>query len=77
MPQLASLLSMLMGRKVLDQTGLTGLYDFTLEFAPDDAVDSPFPSLVTVLQELGLKLESTKAPVEVLIIDHAEKPSPD
>lgn len=77
MPQLASLLSMLMGRKVLDQTGLTGLYDFTLEFAPADAVDSPLPSLVTVIQELGLKLEATKAPVEVLIIDHAEKPSSD
>jgi len=78
MPGLAALLSSFMGRKVLDQTGLTGTYDFTLEFAPPEATDSPLPSLVTALQEqLGLKLEVTNALVEVLVIDHAEKPTPD
>jgi uncharacterized protein (TIGR03435 family) len=77
-PELASTLSMLMGRKVLDQTGLTELYDFTLEYAPADAPDSDLPSLVTALQEqLGLKLEAGKGPVEVVVIDHAEKPTVD
>jgi uncharacterized protein (TIGR03435 family) len=78
MPGLAAALSTLMGRKVMDETDLTGVYDFTLEYAPAQSVDSALPSLVTALQEqLGLKLESTKAPLEVLVIDHAEKPSQD
>ena len=69
---------LLWGRKVLDRTGLTGFYDFTLEFAPPDAVDSPLPALVTALQEqLGLRLEATNGPVEVLMVDHAEKPTMD
>lgn len=75
MAGLAATLSTLMGRKVLDETRLTGIYDFNLDFAPPDAVDSPLPSLVTALQEqLGLGLESTTAPVEVLVVDHAERP---
>ena len=64
-----------MGRKVLDQTNLGG-YDFMLEFAPPDDVDSSLPSLVTALQEqLGLRLEASKGPVEVLVVDHPEKPT--
>jgi uncharacterized protein (TIGR03435 family) len=73
---------------VLDQTGLTGLYDFRLEFAPDMPArpdgTTPMlngvpvesgPSLFTALQEqLGLKLEEKKGPVEVMVIDHAEHP---
>ena len=78
MAVLAATHSRLMGRKVIDRTGLSGVYDFTLEFAPPDAVDSPLPALVTALQEqLGLKLEATNGPVEVLVIDHAEKPTMD
>jgi uncharacterized protein (TIGR03435 family) len=78
MEALASLLSTVMRRRVLDQTGLQGVYDFTLEFAPLEAVDSPLPSLTTALQEqLGLKLEAGKGPVEVLTIDRAERPSKD
>lgn len=78
MAGLAGTLSTLMGRKVVDQTGLSGVYDFTLEFAPLDAVDSPLPALVTALQEqLGLKLEAANGPVEVLVVDHAEKPTMD
>ena len=78
MAVLAATLSRLMGRKVIDRTGLSGVYDFTLEFAPPDVVDSPLPALVTALQEqLGLKLEATNGPVEVLVIDHAEKPTMD
>jgi uncharacterized protein (TIGR03435 family) len=62
---------------VFDETGLTGAYTFTLEWSPDDGrPPSDAPSLFTALQEqLGLKLESVKRPVEHLVIDHAEKPS--
>ena len=67
-----------MERKVLNQTGLTGAFDFKLEFASADAIDSPLPSLFTALQEqLGLKLEAGSGPVEVLVVDHAEKPVQD
>jgi len=78
-------------REIIDRTGLTGRFDFHLEWAPDEAMtassdfDEPTrsvasssgsgPSLFTALQEqLGLKLESAKAPVEVLVIDHVERP---
>ncbi len=65
-----------LGRIVLDKTGLSGSYDFTLDWAPDQASDSPAPSLVTALREqLGLRLESQKSPVEVLVIDSMQKPS--
>ncbi|MEO6804075.1 MAG: TIGR03435 family protein [Granulicella sp.] len=58
------------GRPVVDKTGLTGSYDLKLDFAPDTATDSPLPSIFTAIQDtLGLKLESQKVPVEVLVID--------
>lgn len=61
---------------VIDKTGLSGGYDFTLEWAPNPTPDSPEPSLFTALQEqLGLKLESTKGPVEIIVIDNIERPS--
>ena len=93
-----------LGRRVVDKTGLDGLYDFELTFSPE-GLESPFgrgfplpppgagapaggaaassaatasdpvPSLFTAIQELGLKLESTKGPVEVLVIDSVEKPT--
>jgi uncharacterized protein (TIGR03435 family) len=78
-------------RPVVDQTGITGRYDFTLTWTPDEsqfaglgirvpppaanAANAP-PGLFTAIQEqLGLRLESTKAPVDVLVVDRAEKPS--
>jgi bla regulator protein blaR1 len=71
------------GRMVVDQTGLKGTYDFTLTWSeqsvasgagPESGTDPP--SLFTAVQEqLGLKLVRTKAPVEVIIIDHVERPS--
>jgi len=72
-------------RTVIDQTGLTGEFDFTMEFAipvlsaePQPTADATGPSLGTALREqLGLKLESAKGPVDVLVIDHVEKPTPD
>ena len=77
-----------LGRPVLDRTGLEGTFDFKLEWAAQagasplpggDALppaDANGPSIFTALQEqLGLKLESTKGSVEVLVIDHVERPS--
>ncbi|HWE51355.1 MAG TPA: TIGR03435 family protein [Bryobacteraceae bacterium] len=68
-----------LGRPVLDHTGLTGKYDINLRWTPDDGeqkTDPSRPSLFTAVQEqLGLKLESQKGPVEILIVDRAERPS--
>ena len=91
MPELGEFLSRLgsLGRPVLDRTGLQGAYDFTLlidgqrrdlndRAAADDfkRAMSDWSSISHDLQEqLGLKLESDKAPVERLVIDHAEKPA--
>jgi uncharacterized protein (TIGR03435 family) len=77
MTALARVLAEEVGRTVLDRTGLTGKYDFILDWTPDQgtrAPDVPGAFLFAALQEqLGLKLEPTKGPVEMLIIDHAEK----
>jgi uncharacterized protein (TIGR03435 family) len=66
-------------RPVLDRTGLKGNYAFSLKFSPA-AVTNPDPDrpqFMTALQEqLGLRLESTRAPVDVLVIDSVEKPTP-
>jgi uncharacterized protein (TIGR03435 family) len=82
---LATVLSRQFECDVLNRTGLAGKYDFELDWtpeagpcaAPEELADPPVrPSIFTALQEqLGLKLESTKGPVEILIIDHVEKPS--
>jgi uncharacterized protein (TIGR03435 family) len=67
-------------RLVVDRTGLTGRYDFELHYLPagmhvPDGTEAP-PSIYDALQEeLGLRLEPTKGPVDVLVIDHVEKPS--
>ena len=65
---------------VVDRTGLNGFYDLNLRFIAEeqklDADLEPGPSLTQAIQEeLGLKLEKSKGPVEVLVIDHMEKPS--
>jgi uncharacterized protein (TIGR03435 family) len=65
-------------RPVVDKTGLTGKYDFTLRFAPGLSAepDSDAVSIFTAVQEqVGLRLEPSKAPLSVLVIDHVEKPS--
>ena len=77
-------------RPVVDQTGLSGRWDFTLTWTPDEfqfqglgvRVPPPpdnatAPNLFTAIQEqLGLRLESTKAPAEVLVVDRVDKPTP-
>ena len=89
-PGLANMLSRNLQREVVDKTGLTGKYDFTLTWAPEEnemaappggkqdmAVSAPSgPSIFTALQEqLGLKLDSTKGPVDTIVVDHVEMPS--
>jgi bla regulator protein blaR1 len=78
---LPMLLSNEAGRPVVDKTGLTGKYDFTLEYVPASHAatdETGGPSIFTALeQQLGLKLEPVKAPMDVLVIDHAEKPNLD
>jgi len=99
--QLAGMVGNQLDKPVIDKTGLTGKYDFVLEFAPDqsrfrappgivpslgpvpggpapgDAANPTDPSGLTIVgalqQQLGLRLVSTKAPLDTLVIDHAEK----
>jgi uncharacterized protein (TIGR03435 family) len=70
---LASRLGRILGRSVIDNTGLKNTYDFSLEWARNPDAD---PSIFTVLQEqLGLKLENAKGPVEIVVVDSAQKAS--
>jgi uncharacterized protein (TIGR03435 family) len=71
---LAGMLARVTGRPIADKTGIKGTYDIKLEYAPNDATDSPLASIFTALQEQqGLKLIPQKVPVEILAIDHAER----
>ena len=73
-PELANYLSEFAGRPVVDQTGLAGSYGIALDFSRADGDGRP--SIFTAVQEqLGVKLEPGKAPVEKVVIDHIEKPS--
>jgi len=78
--ELASMLSRYVSRAVVDRTGLDGAFDWSLEWTNDAqvAADSDRVSIFTALQEqLGVKLERQDGPVEVLVIDGVERPSPD
>jgi uncharacterized protein (TIGR03435 family) len=77
-------LSWLLGRSAVDETGLPGVYDYELEWSPDDfqpaseeshaASESPLPSLNAELQEkMGLRLTLQHGPVEIVVSDRAEK----
>jgi uncharacterized protein (TIGR03435 family) len=69
---LANTLSGVLGRPVRDQTGLAGTYDFELEWSTDPSIHSG-PSIFTAVEEqLGLRLEPGKGPVEIMVIDHVE-----
>jgi uncharacterized protein (TIGR03435 family) len=71
----AVMLGRFAGAPVVDRTGLTGMYDVHLEFLPDDATNAdPGPDVFAAVQaQLGLRLVAQKVPVEILVIDHAEK----
>ncbi len=83
--------SAVLDRPVVDQTGLQGRWNFVLKWTPDEsqfgglgmkvpppsnAADAPPPLFTAIQEQIGLKLEARKAPVEVLVLDHVEKPSP-
>jgi uncharacterized protein (TIGR03435 family) len=84
---LSAALANLVGRPVVDRTGLVGTFNFTLNWTPPEAAtpngpdplsmpDQTGPSIFTAIREqLGLELRATKGPAEVLIIDHVERPS--
>ena len=81
MQELADLYAKFMDRPLVDKTGLQNRYDFTVDYEANPETPSPFsqlsgPALFKAFEEqAGLKLEATKGPVEILVIDHAEKPS--
>jgi uncharacterized protein (TIGR03435 family) len=80
----------MIGSPIADETHLTGVYSFTLDFTREEtrpaapgetpapvAADpsAPPPLFIALQDQLGLKLEPRKVPLEVLVIDHAEKPA--
>jgi uncharacterized protein (TIGR03435 family) len=81
----ASALEIQVGRPVIDKTDVKGLYDFKFTFSPEGLPRTPLgavppatgpgPSLFSAIQELGLRLESAKGPVGVLVVDSVQKPS--
>jgi bla regulator protein BlaR1 len=81
MGSLTPLLTNWVGKPVLDGTGLTARYDFRLQRpalggpSAGSADGDPRPSIPSALEDLGLKLESAKGPVETFVIDHVERPS--
>ena len=79
-----------MDRPVVDQTGLTGRWNFALKWTPDDsqfgalgvktppptdAADAPPPLFVAIQEQIGLKMEAVKAPVDVMVVDKVQRPS--
>ena len=88
MAEFVRTLSRLLGRAVTDQSAFSGVFDVNLDFRADDTIagmplpppgaipaETASPSIFSAVQQLGLRLESTKGPLEVLVIDHVERPS--
>jgi uncharacterized protein (TIGR03435 family) len=92
MAMIVHMISLHLGSTVVDKTGLTGIYDYSLSFTPDESMkagnlppgsnagapasEPEGPSIFTAVQEqLGLKLEAEKQPMDVIVIDHIEQPS--
>ncbi len=83
--------AVVLDRPVVDQTGIQGRWNFVLKWTPDEsqfggmgvkvppptnAADAPPPLFTAIQEQIGLKLEARKAPVDVIVIDHVEQPSP-
>lgn len=78
MPRLAEILTGQVGELVVDRTGLSGEYDFTLEWVPALNESAGGASLFTALvEQLGLRLESGRRPMEAIVIDRIERPAED
>jgi len=88
MAEFVRVLSLMLGRTVTDHTRFSGVFDVDLHFRADDSIagfpppppgavpaETASPSIFNAVQQMGLRLVSTKGPVEVLVIDHAERPS--
>ena len=79
MARLADMLAIMVGRPVLDKTGLEGAYDFTLDYSMEELggmnrPDAPeAASIFTIVRQIGLKLDSRKAPVQTIVIDGGDK----
>jgi uncharacterized protein (TIGR03435 family) len=74
MKSLAGMLTAKLKRPVADKTGAAGDYEVKLQFAPDGDAESPLPSIFTALrEELGIKLEPAKVPVQMVVIDYLER----
>jgi uncharacterized protein (TIGR03435 family) len=77
--RLADILSRVLERPVLDSTGLKGTYDIELKWTPDEGQrregdpDGPSSIFTAVQEQLGLKLEGHRGPVEIIVVDHAER----
>ena len=74
MATLANYLANFAGRPVVDETGLPGTYAFSLEFARSPQEEETRPSVFTAVEQLGLRLRPTRASIDVLVIDHIERP---
>jgi uncharacterized protein (TIGR03435 family) len=72
---LAKTLQMQLNQRVFDRTGLSGEYDFKINYSPSDSTDSPTPSIFTAIQELGLRLEAEKDSVDAVVVESINKPS--
>jgi uncharacterized protein (TIGR03435 family) len=72
-----SILAAQLGYPIINQTGLSGKYDLTLKYVRDDSPDFGVPSVFAALEDLGLKLETRRGPVEVFVIDSAARPRQD
>jgi uncharacterized protein (TIGR03435 family) len=87
MEDIAATLSNMLDRPVLDRTGLSERYDLRMRFDPNSAKlyaseaagrpRSDAPSIFVAVQDLGLRLEARRAPVEILVVDSASEPNPD
>jgi uncharacterized protein (TIGR03435 family) len=79
MTQIGLILTRHAGRQVIDRTELPGVFDLELRWAPDPSIgarDASLPSIFTALEEqLGLKLEPARLPIDVLVIDRVEQPT--
>ncbi len=73
MGRLAGTLALVAGYQVVDHTGLTGIYDINLTWTPEDNNNSGPELFAAIREQLGLRLESGKGPVEMLVIDHADR----
>jgi uncharacterized protein (TIGR03435 family) len=73
MAELAEALAHMVGRPVVDESGIDGAYEFTLAWSQDGAEAGP--SIFAALQDVGLRLEARKVPVDLVVIDRLEKPT--